>query len=103
MASGSYGIYLASTKSFYTILPEGADRHRDGPGAGETIEEQIARTLENVKLILEAAGATLADVVKATIQLSDSSLSHATTPSTPATSLIPSRLAQQLAANCSEY
>jgi 2-iminobutanoate/2-iminopropanoate deaminase len=31
-------------------------------------------TLENVKLILEAAGASMADVVKATVHLSDLSL-----------------------------
>jgi 2-iminobutanoate/2-iminopropanoate deaminase len=45
-----------------------------GQIVGETIEEQTARTLENVKLILEAAGATMADVVKATVILSDMSL-----------------------------
>ena len=49
-----------------------------GPGdpvtrknAGETIEEQTARTLENVKAILEAAGASMGDVVKTTVHLSD--------------------------------
>src|SRR5205085_10431992 len=42
--------------------------------AGETIEEQTARTLENIKAILEAAGATMADVVKTTVHLSDLSL-----------------------------
>lgn len=41
---------------------------------GDTIEEQTARTLENVKAILEAAGATMADVVKSTVHLSDLSL-----------------------------
>jgi len=45
-----------------------------GQVVGETIEEQTARTLENVKLILEAAGASMADVVKATVHLSDLSL-----------------------------
>jgi 2-iminobutanoate/2-iminopropanoate deaminase len=45
-----------------------------GQIVGETIEEQTARTLENVKLILEAAGASMADVVKATVHLSDLSL-----------------------------
>jgi 2-iminobutanoate/2-iminopropanoate deaminase len=39
--------------------------------AGDTIEEQTARTLENVKAILEAAGASMADVVKSTVHLSD--------------------------------
>lgn len=45
-----------------------------GTIVGETIEEQTERTLENVKAILEAAGATLADVVKSTVHLSDLSL-----------------------------
>jgi len=38
---------------------------------GTTIEEQTARTLENLKAILEAGGANLADVVKTTVHLSD--------------------------------
>lgn len=42
--------------------------------AGDTIEAQTARTLENVKAILEAAGASMADVVKSTVHLSDLSL-----------------------------
>jgi 2-iminobutanoate/2-iminopropanoate deaminase len=42
-----------------------------GKITGATIEEQTARALENVKAILEAAGATMADVVKSTVHLSD--------------------------------
>lgn len=38
---------------------------------GTTIEEQTAQTLENIKEILAEAGATMADVVKATVHLSD--------------------------------
>ncbi|MFM2310378.1 MAG: hypothetical protein RLY87_2500 [Chloroflexota bacterium] len=38
---------------------------------GDTIEEQTKRTLENLKLLLAAAGAGLDDVVKATVHLSD--------------------------------
>ncbi len=38
---------------------------------GTTIEEQTARTLENIKAILTAGGATMADVVKVTAHLSD--------------------------------
>jgi 2-iminobutanoate/2-iminopropanoate deaminase len=38
---------------------------------GETIEEQTARTLENIKIILEAGGAAMTDVVKVTAYLSD--------------------------------
>ena len=35
-----------------------------GQIVGETIEEQTARVLENIKAILAAGGATMADVVK---------------------------------------
>jgi len=38
---------------------------------GTTIEEQTIRTLENIKAVLEAGGARLADVVKTTVHLSD--------------------------------
>lgn len=38
---------------------------------GTTIEEQTAGVLENVKAILEAGGATMADVVKVTAHLSE--------------------------------
>ena len=41
---------------------------------GETIEEQTAQVLENIKAILEAGSATMADVVKANAYLSDISL-----------------------------
>jgi 2-iminobutanoate/2-iminopropanoate deaminase len=45
-----------------------------GQIVGVTVEEQTARVLENIKAILEAGGATMADVVKVTAHLSD--LSH---------------------------
>ena len=45
-----------------------------GQIVGETIEEQTERTLENIKAILEASGATMADVVKSTVHLTDLSL-----------------------------
>jgi 2-iminobutanoate/2-iminopropanoate deaminase len=38
---------------------------------GATIEEQTTQVLENLKAILAQAGATLDDVVKATVHLSD--------------------------------
>ncbi|MCI0518836.1 MAG: RidA family protein [Chloroflexi bacterium] len=41
---------------------------------GETIEQQTVQVLENIKAILEAAGATMADVVKSTVHLSDMEL-----------------------------
>jgi 2-iminobutanoate/2-iminopropanoate deaminase len=42
-----------------------------GKIVGATIEEQTVRVLENIKVILEAGGATMADVVKANAFLSD--------------------------------
>jgi len=42
-----------------------------GKIVGDTIEEQTARVLENIKAILEAGGATMADVVKVSAHLSD--------------------------------
>jgi 2-iminobutanoate/2-iminopropanoate deaminase len=59
---------------FVFVSGQGPIDPATGQIVGETIEEQTARTLENVKLILEAAGATMADVVKATVILSDMSL-----------------------------
>ncbi len=45
-----------------------------GQIVGETIEEQTAGVLENIKAILDAGGATLADVVKVSAHLSDLAL-----------------------------
>jgi 2-iminobutanoate/2-iminopropanoate deaminase len=42
-----------------------------GTIVGATIEEQTARTIENVQAILAAGGATLADVVKVSAHLVD--------------------------------
>ena len=56
---------------FVFVAGQGPLDPATGQVVGETIEEQTERTLENVKAILEAAGATLADVVKATVHLSD--------------------------------
>ena len=45
-----------------------------GQIVGETVEEQTARVLENIKAILGAGGASMADVVKVSAHLSDLSL-----------------------------
>jgi 2-iminobutanoate/2-iminopropanoate deaminase len=42
--------------------------------AGDDIEIQAARVLENLKAVLEAGGAALSDVVKTTVHLSDLAL-----------------------------
>ena len=41
---------------------------------GNTIEQQTEQTVDNLSAILEADGASLADVVKVTVHLSDTSL-----------------------------
>jgi len=38
---------------------------------GETIEEQAERTFRNLEAVLEAAGSSLSDVMKATVYLTD--------------------------------
>ncbi len=45
-----------------------------GKLSGDTIEQQTELTIDNISAILEADGASLGDVVKATVHLSDSSL-----------------------------
>jgi 2-iminobutanoate/2-iminopropanoate deaminase len=45
-----------------------------GQIVGDTIEEQTTRTLENVRAVLEAGGARMEDVVRATVHLSDMAL-----------------------------
>lgn len=45
-----------------------------GKIVGETIEEQTTQVLENIKAILAAAGATMADVVKVSAHLADLAL-----------------------------
>ncbi|MFQ6048604.1 MAG: RidA family protein [Phycisphaerae bacterium] len=44
---------------------------RTGQISGQTIEEQTRQTLDNIKAILEAAGASLDDCVKVTAHLRD--------------------------------
>jgi endoribonuclease L-PSP, putative len=45
-----------------------------GKIVGKTVEEQTERVLENIKAILAAGGATMADVVKVSAHLSDLTL-----------------------------
>jgi 2-iminobutanoate/2-iminopropanoate deaminase len=59
---------------FIFVSGQGPIDPASGQIVGDTIEEQTARTLENIKLILEAGGASLDDVVKATVHLSDLAL-----------------------------
>ena len=70
------GAYSQGLKAgdFVFVSGQGPLDPETGKIVGETIEEQVARTLENVKAVLEAAGATMVDVVKVTAHLSDLSL-----------------------------
>lgn len=70
------GAYSQGLKvgDFVFVSGQGPLDPNTGQVVGETIEEQTTRTLENVKAILEAAGASMADVVKVSAHLSDLSL-----------------------------
>jgi len=45
-----------------------------GKVAGDTIEQQTEQTIDNIVAILDAGGASLRDVVKVTVHLSDTGL-----------------------------
>jgi len=46
----------------------------DGKVAGESIEEQTEKTIDNIEMVLKAGGATLSDVVKVSVHLVDTNL-----------------------------
>jgi 2-iminobutanoate/2-iminopropanoate deaminase len=59
---------------FVFVSGQGPLDPKTGKVVGETIEEQTERVLENIKAILAAGGASMADVVKVTAHLSDLAL-----------------------------
>ncbi len=59
---------------FIYVAGQGGSNPATRQMAGDTIEEQTKQTLENVKAILDAAGASMADVVKSTVHLTDLTL-----------------------------
>ena len=59
---------------FVFVSGQGPLDPETGKVVGDTIEEQTARVLQNIKAILEAGGASMADVVKVSAHLSDMSL-----------------------------
>lgn len=71
--SGAYSQGLRAG-DFIFVSGQGPLDPLTGDIVGTTIEEQTERTLENVRAILDAAGATMADVVKVTAHLADMSL-----------------------------
>lgn len=56
---------------FIFVSGQGPLDPRTGKVVGDTIEEQTARVLENIKAILAAGGGSMSDVVKVTAHLSD--------------------------------
>jgi 2-iminobutanoate/2-iminopropanoate deaminase len=70
---GSYSQGIRAGNLLFTAGQVGIDP-ATGELAGESIEAQTAQVLENLKGVLEAEGATLADVVKVTAFLTDMSL-----------------------------
>ena len=56
---------------FIFVSGQAALDPQTGQVVGNTIEEQTDRTLENVKIIVTAAGASLDDVVRVTVYLAD--------------------------------
>ena len=59
---------------FIFVSGQGPLDPQSGDICGANIEEQTTRALGNIKAILEAGGATMADVVKVTAHLSDIAL-----------------------------
>jgi 2-iminobutanoate/2-iminopropanoate deaminase len=59
---------------FIFVAGQGPSNPATGKIEAEEIEGQTRQVLENVKAILAAGGASMADVVKATVHLSDMSL-----------------------------
>ncbi len=56
---------------FVFVSGQGPVDPESGQIVGDNIEEQTARVLENIRSILQAAGAELSDVVRVTAHLSD--------------------------------
>jgi len=60
--------------NFAFVSGQGPLDPKTGKVVGDTIEEQTSRVLENIKAILAAGDASMADVVKVSAHLSDMSL-----------------------------
>lgn len=71
--SGSYSQAI-QVGDFVFVSGQGPTDPGTGETAGSTVEEQTLRTLENVRAILDAAGASPADVVKVTAHIADMGL-----------------------------
>jgi 2-iminobutanoate/2-iminopropanoate deaminase len=59
---------------FLFVTGTGPSDPASGAIVGDTIEQQTEQTIDNISAILQAGGASLSDVVKVTVHLSDTSL-----------------------------
>lgn len=67
--AGAYSLGIIASGRFLYVSGQGP--LRDGVVVGRTIEEQTSVTLENLAAVLEAAGASPADVVRCGVFLAD--------------------------------
>ena len=72
-APGAIGPYSQGYKAgdYIFVSGQGPLDPQTGKVKGDTIEEQTRQTLENIKAILQANGASMKDVVKVTVVLTD--------------------------------
>jgi len=72
-APGAVGPYSQAVRSGSTVFVSGQIPIDPATGerAGETVGEQTRRVLQNLGAVMEAAGGSLADVVKTTVYLKD--------------------------------
>lgn len=68
---GPYSQGMLATGRHLYVAAQGPLDPATGEIAGEAFAVQARRTLENVKAVLEAGGASLADVVQVTVYLAD--------------------------------
>jgi 2-iminobutanoate/2-iminopropanoate deaminase len=69
-AQGPYS-HAVKAGGFIYVSGQAALDRKTGAYLSGTVEEETRQTIENIKAILEAAGATLADVVKCSVFLAD--------------------------------
>jgi len=72
-APAAIGPYSQGCKAgdYIFVSGQGPLDPQTGKVKGDTIEEQTRQTLENIKAILQANGASMKDVVKVTVVLTD--------------------------------
>jgi 2-iminobutanoate/2-iminopropanoate deaminase len=68
VASYSQGVQAGN---LLQVAGQGGNDPQTGEWAGDTVEEQTRQTLDNVVAILEAAGASLRDVIMVRVYLTD--------------------------------